>query len=82
MFAVSDISIYERIPDMRARYLRRQSQTKEIHTMLLKALIVLTVGFILLMVIALWRSAARYSDRELSDKEQIAYMQAWRGKHG
>ena len=50
--------------------------------MLLKALIVLTVGFILLMVIALWRSAARYSDRELSDKEQIAYMQAWRGKHG
>lgn len=49
---------------------------------MLKTLIIFTVGFILLLVVALWRSAARYKDRERDDQEQIAYMQTWRGKHG
>ena len=43
------------------------------------------VGFVvltlcILLVLSLWRAAARSRNRERDDREQIAYMQTWRGK--
>lgn len=67
--------LYEKNSAKKRRHIREKEEKK-----MLKGMLISAVLFTLLLVVSIWRSAARHKNQELDDREQLKYMQAWRGK--